>query len=315
MIALHKALAGYLATRRALGTKLREPGVTLGHFVDLLEAEGAEYVTAERAVRWATEPKGVQPATWTRRLGAVRQFAKWLCVTDPRTEVPPLSLLKAHHQRKPPYIFSDQEIEQLMAQASLLPSPTGLRALTHTTHIGLLASTGLRPGEALALDLQDVDLHSGILSVRWSKFGKSRFVPVHESVRTALTDYAVRRDDARPSRSTKAFLVSERGGRLAHNAARRTFAHLAQAIGIREVTEGRRIGRGPRLQDIRHAFTTKRLVEWYRAGCDVERLMPGLSTYLGHADVHSTYWYIQAIPELLHLAAERQAARHAGREG
>jgi len=315
MITLHESLAGYLATRRALGTKLYEPAIALRHFVDFLEAEGTDFVTAKLAVRWATEPTGVQPATWTRRLCAVRQFAKWLCVTDPRTEVPPVSLLKAQHRRKPPYIFSDQEIEELMEQASLLPSPTGLRAQTYATLIGLLASTGLRPGEALALDSQDVDLQSGILSVRWSKFGKSRFVPVHESVRSALADYAVRRDKARPSRSTKAFLVSERGGRLGHVAARCTFARLAQYIGIRKLTDGRRIGRGPRLQDLRHAFTTKRLIEWYRAGGDVDRLMPALSTYLGHADVHSTYWYIQAIPELLHLAAERQAARHAGREG
>jgi hypothetical protein len=139
-------------------------------------------------------------------------------------------------------------------------------------------------------------------------------VPVHESVRAALADYAVRRDEARPSRSTKAFLVAERGGRLGHNAARRTFAHLSQSIGIREMTAGRRIGHGPRLQDIRHTFATKRLIEWYRAGCDVERMMPGLSSYLGHSDVHCPYWYIQAVPELLHLAAGRQAARHLGRE-
>ncbi len=315
MIAFHESLADYVATRRALGTKLYEPALSLGHFVDFLEAEGADYVTAELAVRWAMEPTGAQPATWNRRLCAVRQFARWLCVTDKRTEVPPLSLLRAQHRRKPPYIFSDQEIDRLMAQASLLPSPTGLRALTHATLIGLLAGTGLRPGEALALDSQDVDLHSGILNIRWSKFGKSRFVPVHESVRAALADYAGRRDEARPSRSTKAFLVGERGGRLGHSAARRTFAHLSQSIGIRAMSEGWRIGRGPRLQDIRHTFTTRRLIEWYRAGCDVERMMPGLSTYLGHSDVHCTYWYIQAVPELLHLAADRQAARHVGCEG
>lgn len=314
MIPLHESLADYVATRRALGATFREPAVSLSHFVDFLEAEGAEFVTVERAVRWTMGPAGVEAATWARRLCAVRQFAKWLCVTDPRTELPPLSLLRAQHRRKPPYIFSDQEIERLMAQASLLPSPTGLRALTHSTLIGLLAGTGLRPGEALALDSQDVDLHSGILSIRWSKFGKSRFVPVHESVRAAMADYAGRRDKARPSRSTKAFLVGERGERLGHSAARRTFAHLSQSIGIRAMSEGRRIGRGPRLQDLRHTFTTKRLIEWYRAGYDVERMMPGLSTYLGHSDVHCTYWYIQAVPELLQLAADRQAARHAGRE-
>lgn len=312
MSTLHESLAGYVATRRALGTKLHEPATSLRHFVDFLEREGAEYITSELALRWATERSGVEPATWARRLCAVRLFASWLCVTDPRTQVPSRALLRAGHRRKSPYIFSDHEIEQLMAEAAHLPSSTGLRALTQVTLLGLLAGTGLRPGEALALDLQDVDLHDGILNIRWSKFGKSRFVPLHESVRTALADYARRRDDACPSRQTKAFLVSERGERLGHGAARRTFASLSQTIGLRKTTIRRHIGRGPRLQDLRHTFATRRLIEWYRTGLDINLMMPALSTYLGHSSVHCTYWYIQAVPELLHLAAERPVVRPGG---
>jgi hypothetical protein len=115
------------------------------------------------------------------------------------------------------------------------------------------------------------------------------------------------RDDLWPRHQAGAFILSERGARLGRHSARRTFAMLSQRIGIRSVTQGRRIGRGPRLQDIRHTFTTRKLVEWYRAALDVERLVPGLSTYLGHRQVHCTYWYIQAIPELLQLATERLA--------
>lgn len=305
MSTLHESLAAYVACRRALGTKLREPATSLGRFVDFLERAGTEHITSELALRWATEPAGVQPSTWARRLGAVRRFAVWVSVTDPRTEVPHRSLLRARHRRKPPHIFSDPEIEQLMAAAGRLSSPRGLRALTHATLIGLLTATGLRPGEALALEVQDVDLQAGILSVRRTKFGKSRFVPVHESVRAALAHYAERREVACPCRQTQAFLVSERGTRLGHSAVRRTFAILSRAIGLRSVREPRRIGRGPRLQDLRHTFATRKLVEWYRAGLDVNRIMPTLATYLGHVHVHNTYWYIQAVPELLQLATER----------
>lgn len=305
MSILHEALTEYVAMVRALGTKLHWPALILRRFVNFLEDEGAEFITSDLAVRWATEPVEVQPATWARRLSIVRRFAIWLHATDPRTVIPPRGLLPARQHRPAPYIFSDLEIEQLMVEAGRLPSRTGLRPLTYATLIGLLATTGLRPGEALALDVPDVDLRNGILTVRRTKFGKSRFVPVEESTLTALSRYSRRRDDLCPRRLTEAFLVSERGTRLNKAYARRTFAKVSQAIGIRSPAEGQRIGRGPRLQDMRHTFATRKLVEWYRAGLDVERLMPGLSTYLGHRQVYCTYWYIQAIPELLQLATER----------
>lgn len=308
MSALHQALTEYVSTVRALGTQLREPAQILRQFVNFLDREGAAFINSDRAVRWATQPVGVQPSTWARRLSIVRRFASWLHATDPRTVIPPRGLLPARHRRPPPHIFSDREIGDLMVEAGRLHSRTGLRPLTYATLIGLLAATGLRPGEALALDDQDVDLQSGILTVRETKFGKSRFVPVEESTLAALSHYAKERDDLCPCRRTEAFLVSERGTRLGKHAARCTFAKMSHTIGIRSLAPGQRIGRGPRLQDIRHTFATRRLVEWYRAGLDVERLMPGLSTYLGHRQVHCTYWYIQAIPELLQLATERLSA-------
>jgi integrase len=312
MSAIRDALAQYVAVRRALGTQFREPALTLGHFVDFLEREGAELITTNLALRWAVEREGVQRATWARRLTMVRGFAAWLSAFDPRTEVPPKRLLHARHRRNKPYIFTDQEIQRLMTEAARLPSPTGLRALTHATLIGLLAATGLRPGEALALDLPDVDLHNGILAIRQTKFGKSRFVPIKDSTCTALAQYAERRNELCPRRPTERVLVSERGTRLHGCVARRTFAKVSRAIGLRAAAGGRRIGRGPRLQDLRHTFATRKLIEWYRAGLDVERELPKLTTYLGHVDVSHTYWYIEAVPELLQFATEQMSGRGRG---
>ena len=312
MSTIREALKQYVALRRALGAKLEEPASTLGQFLDFLEREGSEFITSTLALRWAMEPQNVQRATWARRLSMVRQFAAWLSTIDARTEVPPHRLLTARRRRTTPHIFTEQEIGRLMAEAGHLASSTGLRALTYTTLIGLLAATGLRPGEALALDRSDVDLETGILSIRQTKFGKSRFVPVSESARVALRNYAKQRDIIAARRRTEAFLVSERGTRLAGSAARRTFAKISRVVGVRPATGTRRIGRGPRLQDFRHCFTTRKLIEWYRAGLDVGRELPKLTTYLGHVDVAHTYWYLQAVPELLQLATERLSGRRAG---
>jgi len=234
----------YVALRRALGTKLQEPARTLERFLDFLEREGSEFITSELALRWAMEPQGVQRATWARRLGMVRRFAAWFSTIDARTEVPPHRLLAPRPKRNKPHIFTEQEVGQLMAAATRLGSPTGLRALTYTTLIGLLTATGLRPGEALALDRSDVDLETGILAIRQTKFGKSRFVPVSDSARAALQEYAKQRDALRPSRRTDAFLVSEHGARVQGCTARRTFARISRTIGLRPATESGRIGRG-----------------------------------------------------------------------
>jgi site-specific recombinase XerD len=312
MSAIRDALAQYVALRRALGTKLQEPARTLEQFLDFLEREGSEFITSELALRWAVEPKDVQRATWARRLSMVRQFAAWLSTIDSRTEVPPHRLLTARRRRNKPHIFTEQEIGQLMAEAGRLASPTGLRALTYTTLIGLLTATGLRPGEALALDRSDVDLDSGILAIRQTKFGKSRFVPVSDSTRAALQAYTQQRDLLGAHRRTDAFLVSERCKRLTGSAARRTFAWISCVVGLRAATGTRRIGRGPRLQDFRHCFATRTLIEWYRAGLDVGRELPKLTTYLGHVDIAHTYWYLEAVPELLQLATERLGGRRAG---
>jgi integrase len=312
MMDLNDALDFYLTLRRALGTELQEPAQALAHFLAFMSAENAEVITADIALRWATAPANVQTATWARRLSAVRGFAQWLSTIDSRTEIPPVGLIRGAKRRPRPHIFADSEIEHLMAEASRLPSRLGLRALSYNALIGLLASTGLRPGEVLALDLTDVDLDSGILSVRMTKFGKSRFVPLHDSVLAALSKYLCLRDQILPVRCNPAFLVSERGARISHSAAMRTFVKLLRGIGLRPPAVDQRHGRGPRLQDLRHTFATRKLIEWYQAGDDVDRKLPSLSTYLGHTSVEHTYWYIQAVPELLELAADRLRDTSAG---
>jgi len=305
MSPLQEALARYVEIRRALGTKLVEAAATLAQFVAFLEREGSPRITIALALRWAMAPEGVQRATWARRLSMVRRFATWLSVIDPQTEVPPPGALPGRRRRRPPHIFTEAEVGRLMVEATRRRSRTGLRSLTYTTLIGLLAATGLRPGEALALDTDDVDLHQGLLSIRLSKFGKSRVVPVEASTRAALQQYREHRDAVCVRPQSPAFLLSERGRRVHGSTARRMFAVLSCAVGLRPPLTGRRWGRGPRLQDFRHTFATRRLLEWYQAGLDVERELPKLATYLGHVDIGLTYWYIEAIPELLALATTR----------
>jgi integrase len=310
MSTLADALSQYVTVRRAFGTRLAEPAQTLRQFVTFVERAGSSRITTELALRWAMTPTGVQPATWARRLSMVRRFAAWWSAFDPSTEVPPPRLLPARKRRRPPHIFTEEEIGRLMAAAAHRRSRTGVRALTYTTLIGLLAATGLRPGEALMLDRSDVDLDEGILSIRESKFGKSRLVPIVSSTRDALQQYVDRRNSLCVRPSSQAFLLSERGRRVHGSAARDMFAKLTCEIGLRHAIRPKRWGRGPRLQDLRHTFTTRRLVEWYRAGVDVGRELPTLSTYLGHVEVGLTYWYIEAIPELLTLATQRLVKPH-----
>jgi len=304
MSTIRDSMVQYVAVRRALGSSFYEPALALDHFVDLLEREGSEFITTDLALRWAMEPKHVERATWGRRLSQVRGFAKWLNAADMRNEIPPKRLLESRRRRNAPHIYTEQEIELLMGQAARLRSRTGMRAQTYSTLIGLLVATGLRPGEAIRLERSDVDLVNGILSIRESKFGKSRFVPIEESTRAALERYSRYRDQLFSLRLSETFLVGESGKRLNACCSRSMFVRMSRAVGLRATRQDGRDGRGPRLQDFRHSFATGRLVQWYRAGLDVSRELPKLATYLGHVDVGVTYWYIEAVPELLQLAAK-----------
>ena len=310
MSALHEAVEEYLAIRRSLGFELRRVAGYLYDFVALTAAEGATHITTELAVRWAKQPATAQPASWAGRLGIVRRFATWRSASDPHSEVPPEGLLPHRYRRKSPHIYSDEDIERLVQAAAELPCSNGLRASTYSTCFGLLAVTGMRVSEALKLDRQDVDLQEGILTIRRTKFGKSRLVPLHPSSREALEGYAKRRDGLLPGLSTPAFFVAERGTRITECSARYTFARISRQIGLRATAGGQRHGHGPRLHDMRHRFAARTLIDWYRAGVDVEREIPKLATYLGHVHVNDTYWYIEGVPELLQLATQRLVEKH-----
>jgi integrase len=310
MSALRTAVEEYLAIRRSLGFELRRVAYYLYDFVGLVDADGATCITTELALRWATQPATSHPAVWAQRLGIVRRFAAWHRASDPRTEIPPAGLLPYRYRRKPPHIYSDDEIARLLHAAATLPSRHALRARTYASFFGLLAVTGMRVSEALKLDRADVDLQEGILTIRRTKFGKSRLIPLHPSSRDALERYVGRRDTLFPRLATPAFFVSERRTRLTEWSARYIFATLSRQIGLRASVGGQRHGRGPRLHDMRHRFAVRTLIDWYRSGVDVEREIPKLATYLGHVHVHDTYWYLEGVPELLQLATARLVEQH-----
>jgi len=309
MSGLDEALSAYLALRRALGFKLLQAGRELPRFVEFLGREGAGFITTELALRWAQEDPEASLVTRADRLAMVRRFATWRSAEDPRTEIPPVRLLPRRYRRPAPYIYSAKQVQSIVSTAASLPSDTGLRGLTFSTLFGLLAVTGMRIGETVALNRDDVDLRAGIVAVREGKLGKHRFVPIHATTRNALSEYLQSRDAIRPTVETAAFFVSESGRRVSAWSAGDNFVDVSRMIGLRpRATDGGR-GSGPRLHDLRHRFAVSTLIAWYRAGADVDREIPKLATYLGHKGPAQVYWYLQAVPELLHLASERTASR------
>jgi integrase len=300
MTRVRAAMEDYLRIRRRLGFEMPQDGRLLEGFVDFLEQAGAERITTELALRWARKPVDAHPHTWRQRLTVARGFARHLATIDPASEVPSPDLLPGHRPRIAPYIYADSEIVALMDAARRLRPP--LRAARHVTLIGLLAVTAMRPGEAVALDRDDVDLRHGVLHVRAGKQKKQRDVPLHASTVSALRDYTRLRDTSCPTPATPAFFISARGRRMARSELNQTFTKL-----IREVCLEGRGGarRRPRPHDLRHTLAVRTLLGWLQAGEDVDRLMPLLSTYLGHVDPASTYWYLEAVPELLEVISRR----------
>jgi integrase len=289
----------YLSVRRALGYKLIGEGRLLVDFVSFLEDAGAATVKTSLAVAWTTQAATGSAAYLARRMRVARCFAGYLGSLDQATEVPPTDLFPAGKHRPVPYIYSDSDVLALMTAARSL-SP-GLRAATFGALIGLLAATGMRVSEAMALDVDDVDWAGMALTVRDSKYGKSREVLVHPSTLDALDNYNRQRARLAPSRFAPSFFVSARGTRLGHETVQPTFRQLVRHAGLRQPSSSPQ----PHLHGFRHSFAVNTLLGWYRDGGDVAVRMPLLSTYLGHVDPAATYWYISAIPELLALAAER----------
>ncbi|MGH9883837.1 MAG: tyrosine-type recombinase/integrase [Pyrinomonadaceae bacterium] len=308
MNSLRAALDEYLAMRHALGYKLKDASAALPTFVSFLEKRGKSYVTVRLALEWSMLPTEVSSNSWAARLGFARGFARYRSATDPRTEVPPCGLLPWRNSRAKPHLYTDEQIRGLMDAALRLRPKDGLRPWTFYCIFGLLPVTGLRISEALSLQYQDVDLQGGILTIRRSKFGKSRFVPIHASTKQALREYAERRDRFLCGRTSQSFFVCDRDRQLTPRVVCRAFHKVSRQIGLRTAEQGG----GPRLHDFRHHFALKTLVSWYRSGRDVDRCVPILSTYLGHVGVTHTYWYLSLCPELMSLAAARLERRWEG---
>ena len=287
--------------RRSLGHELADPARLLPRFVAELDARGAPTVTIDAALTWCQqESTGRVSSVGPRRMSAVRGFARYLTGIDPDTQVPPLGLMPHRTRWRPPFIYSPADIDLLIATARrVIDSP--LQSGTYTTVIGLLAVSGLRIGEALKLDCADIDWAHGVLLIRESKFGKSRLVPLHPSSMAVMAGYATLRDELQPHPKDPSFFVSRTRKRLLYAVVGPRFRHL-----VNEARIGVDAPNPPRLHDLRHTFAVTTLLRWYRTEQDVQAKLPSLSTYLGHREPASTYWYLSAAPELLALAAARR---------
>jgi len=299
MIALRAALNDYLTMRRALGYKLGRAEKLLAQFIAFVEANGSERITVDLALAWATLPAQGAMDWWSGRLTVVRAFASYLNTLDPTVEVPLTELLPAQSHRAVPYLYSDDDVLALMAAAKILRSP--LRVLTFRTLIGLVAVTGMRIGEAIRLDRSDLDLDAGVLTVRMSKFGKSRELPLHASTLEALQTYLRQRDQLHPWPTAPSLFISTAGTRLLYCGVHWTFLRLVRQAALQPRSARCR----PRPHDLRHSFAVRTVLDAYRADANVAACLPLLSTYLGHLHPANTYWYLSAAPELLALAGER----------
>lgn len=310
MTRMAQHLNDYLATRRSLGYVLSTTEFFLRKFVEYAASVGSRHISTELFLAWRDHYGNASNATWGARLGMVRGFAAWLQARDDRTEVPPAGLIPGRPVRSKPYIYTQQQLAQLIAEAGRLGSPCGLRALLHQTLFGLIAVTGMRISEALRLERRDVDLDGGILHIRRSKNGGERSIPVKPCVVARLAHYAAERDRLTDTSSLR-FFVREDGRPAGDAGARYNFALASQRIGIRRISDRHwKHGTGPRIHDLRHTFAVHTILDWFREGRDIDREMYRLTAYLGHSKPEHTYWYIEAVPELLQLAAERAEARH-----
>jgi len=299
MTALEEHLLGYLAVRRALGYKLARAEKLLTQFLGWLEDRGERTITTELALQWATLPPASDSNWHAHRLSVVRGFAAHLHALDPAHQVPPHDLRPQRPRRAVPYLYTDAEVLALMNAASVIPTPH--RAATLRTMIGLLAVTGMRVGEAIRLDLGDIDYDHAVLTIRDTKFGKSRELAVDQTTIQALREYLDRRDRPVPVQPTAAVLTSAAGTRLTYCNVHLAFKRIAADAGLRPRSAVCR----PRPHDLRHSFAVNTLLDAYRAGTEIPVRLALLSTYLGHVHPGSTYWYLHAAPELLALAADR----------
>jgi integrase len=309
MNTLRQSIRDYLNMRRSLGFKLEDAGKGLNDFAAFMGKQRAAYLTQRLALAWAQQPKHVQPSEWARRLSFVRGFALYRSAADPRTQIPALGLLPFRPRRARPYLYSDGEVRRLLRAALTMPchyERSQLRPWVYHCLFGLLSVAGLRLSEARNLELQDVDLKAGLLTIRGTKFGKTRLVPLHASTCKVLRSYIAKRERHWAGRRVSSYLfVSSAGNRLDIGDIHRTFYALSRKIGLR----GPEDRHGPRLHDMRHRFATTTLVRWYRSNQDPTQRLPVLSAYLGHVHIADTQWYLSGSPELMREAMRRLEQR------
>jgi integrase len=290
----------YLVRRRALGFALTIDASQLRNFARFADAEGhSGPLTVDLITRWAMQPGRRVRRFPGRRLDSIRQFARDRASVDPTNEVPSAGLLGPPRRRGVRHIYTEEQLVAILAEARKLRPAGGLRPLTYATLFGLLSACGLRISEALRLTCADVDLNGSVLVVRMTKFRKSRLVPLHPTTAHALRSYEQHRDGAVPRRKAAAFFVTKTGRALPYPTVHHVFQNLRVALGWDGAYPL------PRIHDIRHTFACRRLCAWYTAGVDAAAQIAALATYLGHAHITDTYWYLTASPELLALAARR----------
>jgi integrase/recombinase XerD len=300
MSALAEYAEEYLRLRRALGHDLAEAVRLLPRFLAYLDGTGATTITVEAALAWALQPNaGPGSSVPARRMTVARGFARHMAGIDPRTQVPPRGLVAYRKRWRPPFIYSEADVVALMAEAAWA-IPTPLRAATYQTLIGLLAATGMRVGEALRLERSDIDSAKATITVRASKFGKSRELPLSATTMQALASYAEKRNRSQPRPTTSAFFVSSAGTAVSYPHFGAAFRRFVRATGVGQGSPTR-----PCIHGLRHSFAVHTLISWYQAGDDVTAKLPRLSAYLGHRGPVCTYWYLSAVPELLALTAGR----------
>jgi integrase len=300
---MHHLVQEYLEERRGLGFALTVPGSQLQAFARFADASCHRGpLTRQLITRWARdEAKRATPLTWATRIEAVRPFAKHRARVEPGTYVPDADTFGPSRRRLAPHLYTDQEIVDLLAAAGRLAPKRTLRPATYRTLLGLIAATGLRLSEALRLTCADVDLDAGLLTVRQTKFAKSRLVPLHPTAVRALKQYlAVRRRHV-PAVQNGPFLVSTKGTPPHKRTVHYVFDRLRRQLGW----TARGGHAAPRIHDLRHTFICRRVRLWHEHGTDIDNAMVALSTYVGHAKVSDTYWYLTAAPDLMSVAGRR----------
>jgi len=292
----------YLSYRRSLGFLLRIEGQQLLEFATYVDnKKHLGPLTEEIAIEWARSSKKSSRFTWARRLEPVRCFAKYCCITEPDTQIPAKGIFGKAHRRNIPYIFSKYEIQQILGATKYLVPENGLRPISFFYLFNLLYVTGLRISEALNLTPEDVDLIRGLLWVRETKFHKSRLVPLHASTVQALSSYCQLRNKYIPPSKLQTFFILDNGKSITLRATEYAFLRIRNLLDLNAKSQGKM----PRVYDLRHTFVCHRLLSWYKQGVDVHKVMPYLSTYLGHVKISDTYWYITGIPELMKIVSKR----------